>query len=154
MRRAKIRATYSTPIGRTVKTLDKPKALKKGVSEKTKTKTKETFSSKPSAIIAWYDNITSRKLQLALHEAGRGNYRFEEWEYEYIPNVYREATRLIKNTKYLKLRLEAADEHITLQEYYRKKQINARHARHEEIKEAELVFRAIEYYEKIYGGQQ
>jgi len=154
MRRAKIRATYSTPIGKTVKTLDKPKALKKGVSEKTKPKTKETYSSKPAAIMAWYDNITSRKLQLALHKAGRGNYRFEEWEYEYIPNVYREATRLIKNTKYLKLRLEAADEHITLQEYYRKKQINARRARHKEIEEAELVFWAIEYYEKIYGGQQ
>ena len=154
MRRATIRATYSTPIGRTVKTLDKPKALKKGVSEKTKTKTKETFSSKPAAIMAWYDNITSRKLQLALHKAGKGDYKFEEWEYEYIPNVFREATRLIKNTKYLKLRLEAADEHITLQEYYKKKQINARHARYKEIEEAELVFWAIEHYEKIYGGQQ
>jgi len=145
MRRATIRATYSTPIGKTVKTLDKPKALKKGVSEKIKTKTKETFSSKPAAIMAWYENITSRKLQLALHKAGKGDYKFEEWEYEYIPNVFREATRLIKNTKYLKLRLEAADEHITLQEYYRKKQINARRARHKEIEEAELVFWAIEY---------
>lgn len=154
MRRAKIRATYSTPIGKTVKTLDKPKALKKGVSENTKTKTKETFSSKPAAIWAWYENITSRRLQLALHKAGKGDYKFEEWEYEYIPNVFREATRLIKNTKYLKLRLEAADEHITLQEYYRKKQINARRARHKELEEAEVVFWAIEHYEKIYGGQQ
>ena len=154
MRRAKIRATYSTPIGKTVKTLDKPKALKKGVSENTKTKTKETFSSNPAAIMARYENITSRRLQLALHKAGKGDYKFEEWEYEYIPNVFREATRLIKNTKYLKLRLEAADEHITLQEYYRKKQINARRARHKELEEAEVVFWAIEHYEKIYGGQQ
>ena len=43
MRRATIRATYSTPIGKTVKTLDKPKALKKGVSEKNKNKNKRNL---------------------------------------------------------------------------------------------------------------
>ena len=153
-RRATIRATYSTPIGKTVKTLDKPKALKKGVSEKTRLKTKETYSSKPAAIMAWYDDITSRKLQLALHKAGKGDYKFEQWEFEYIPNLFREAKRLIKNTKYLKLRLEAIDLNITLLELYRQKRINTKHARYKEKEEAELVFWAIEHFEKIYGGKQ
>lgn len=78
----------------------------------------------------------------------------EDCDFEYIPNIYREAKRLIKNTKYLKLRLEATDEHISLQELYRQKQINAKHARYKETEEAELVFWAIENFEKKYGGVQ
>ena len=153
-RRAKIRATYNTPIGQTVKTLDKPKALKKGVSGKTRLKTKETYSSKPPAIMAWYDDVISRKLQLSLHKAGKGDYKFEEWEFEYLPNLFREAKRLIENTKYLKLRLEATDKNISLQELYRQKRINTKHARYKEKEEAELVFWAIEYFEKKYGGNE
>ena len=148
---------YITPIGHTAASLEqtpeKP-THKVVITEKKKKKKRLTFATKPPAIMAWYDELTSRKMQLLLHKAGKGDYTFEPWEYEYIPNMHKEAKRLIGGTKYLKLRIEASDKEIFLAELYKHKGIHPKLARDKELEEAEIVFWALEYFEKIYGGNK
>lgn len=165
---------YTTPIGHTVAALPPKRKVSRGYG-RTYTN-KDTFKVKASAIIAWFDDMRGKWAQYAIQKIGKdfinyrelisdkqeglselllnGNIAFDDWELTYIPNMFREAKRLIDNTIYMKIRLYARDRDVSLRSIYDEKGLNYNFVRRQEQKEEKIVFWALEYFEKIYGGQQ
>lgn len=147
--KAPLRARYVTQIGHTVKALPKQPALKRGV--KAVAIIKPIPKTKAAQLMDWYDQLRTSQMQLIAFTAGVSLREFDEWEFTYVPNMFREATRLLKINKYLAIRLYSYENDIPMNELYKRKGINYNTGRKKENEEIDIVLWALKIFEKRYS---